>query len=170
MNFCPVFYTAAPKCVCIRRMAGARQISPVVLWTLWPEGGSEPLTSAPRSEFMAQSLVLSIDVCPGLGISPLQTFGWVFLRPILAGPGIILFGDFEKLETFFPKICAHSERYRNLLAGIFEILTFYGTSRFHCHRSYSRDGLNNVFFWLGETKYLNNYVFARLPLIILFLD
>ena len=38
-------------------------------------GGSEPLTSATRSDFMAQSLVLSIDACPGLGISPLQTFG-----------------------------------------------------------------------------------------------
>ena len=30
----PVFYTAAPKCVCIRRLAGARHLSPVVLWTL----------------------------------------------------------------------------------------------------------------------------------------
>ena len=29
------------------------------------------LTSASRSDFMAQSLVLSIDACPGLGISPL---------------------------------------------------------------------------------------------------
>ena len=27
----PVFYTAAPKCVCIRRLAGARNIPPVVL-------------------------------------------------------------------------------------------------------------------------------------------
>ena len=30
------------------------------------------------------------------------------------GPGIIFFGVFEKFETFFSKICAHSERYRNL--------------------------------------------------------
>ena len=54
------------------------------------------------------------------------------------GPGIIFFGVFEKFEAFFSKICAHSERYRNLLAGIFEILTFYSmeTSRFHCHRSH----------------------------------
>ena len=37
------------------------------------------------------------------------------------GPGIIFFGVFEKFETFFSKICAHSERYRNLLAGIYEI-------------------------------------------------
>ena len=27
----PVFYTAAPKCVCIRRLVGARHLSPVVL-------------------------------------------------------------------------------------------------------------------------------------------
>ena len=40
------------------------------------------------------------------------------------GPGILFFGVFEKFETFFWKICAHSERYRNLLSGIFEIPTF----------------------------------------------
>ena len=31
---------------------------------------------------------------------------------------------FEKFGTFFTNVCAHSERYRNLLEGIFEILTF----------------------------------------------
>ena len=46
------------------------------------------------------------------------------------GPGIIFFGVFEKFETFFSKTCAHRERYRNLLAGIFEILTFYGNIAF----------------------------------------
>ena len=48
---------------------------------------------------------------------------------------MIFFGVFEKFETFFSAICAHSERYRNVLAGIFEILTFMETSRFHSHRS-----------------------------------
>ena len=33
---------------------------------------------------------------------------------------------FFEFETFFSKICAHSERYRNLLAGNFEILTVHG--------------------------------------------
>ena len=46
------------------------------------------------------------------------------------GPGIIFFGVFEKFETFFSKICAHSEQYRDLLAGIFEIRTFYGNIAF----------------------------------------
>ena len=46
------------------------------------------------------------------------------------GPGMFFFGVFEKIETFFSKICAHSERYRNLLAGIFEIPTFYGNIAF----------------------------------------
>ena len=46
------------------------------------------------------------------------------------GPGIILFGVFETFETFFSKICAHSERYRNLLAGIFEIPTIYANITF----------------------------------------
>ena len=31
----------------------------------------------PRSDFMAQSLFLSLDVCPGLGISPLRTNIWL---------------------------------------------------------------------------------------------
>ena len=37
---------------------------------------------------------------------------------------IIFFEVSEKFETLFSKICAHSARYRNLLAGIFEILDF----------------------------------------------
>ena len=45
-------------------------------------------------------------------------------------PRKYFFGVFEKFETFFSKICAHSERYRNLLAGIFEILTFNGNIAF----------------------------------------
>ena len=55
-----------------------------------------------------------------------------FLRPILAQdrPRNFFFGVFEKFEAFFSKICAHSERYRNLLAGIFEILTFNGNIAF----------------------------------------
>ena len=40
------------------------------------------------------------------------------------------FRGFEKFETFFSKICAHSERYRNLLAGIFETPTFFGNIAF----------------------------------------
>ena len=46
------------------------------------------------------------------------------------GLGIVFFGVFEKLKSCFLKICAHSERYSNLLAGIFEILTFYGNIAF----------------------------------------
>ena len=63
-------------------------------------GGSEPLTSALRSEFMTQSLVLSID-----GISPLETKH----RPELfssrswpnIGPGFAFFGIFQKFGSFF---------------------------------------------------------------------
>ena len=51
---------------------------------------------------------------------------WLKIGPA----GMIFFGVFEKIGTFFSKICAHSERYRNLLAGIFEILTFYGNIAF----------------------------------------
>ena len=82
---------------------------------------------------MAQSLVLSIDVCPGLGISSLRTkhlaeFSLGRSWPNI-GPGIIFSGFSYSLNCFW-KICAHSERYRNLLAGIFEIRFFYGNIAF----------------------------------------
>ena len=32
-----VFYTPAATFFCIRRLAGARNVSPAVVWTLWPE-------------------------------------------------------------------------------------------------------------------------------------
>ena len=83
---------------------------------------------------MAQSLVLSIGVSRGLGISPLRSkhlaeFFSDRSWPKIC-PGIILGGILEKFETFPPKICAHSERYRNLLAGIFEIRSFFGNIAF----------------------------------------
>ena len=63
-----------------------------------------PITSTPRSDFMAQSLVLSIGVCSGLGIPPLRTnirlsFSQADLGPRSAQE--IFFGVFEKFETFF---------------------------------------------------------------------
>ena len=83
---------------------------------------------------MAQSLVLAIDDCPGLRISPLRTNISLSLLSGRSwpkiGPGIVFFGVFEKFESFFSKIFANSERYRNLLAGVFEILTFYGNIAF----------------------------------------
>ena len=84
---------------------------------------------------MAQSLAMSIDVCRGLGISPLRTNIWLSFSQADLGPRSAHLGNyyfevfnyyFFKFETFLSKICAHSERYRNLLAGIFEVGTFLG--------------------------------------------
>ena len=58
------------------------------------------------------------------------TRGWVGAPNGLAPFRFVFFGVFEKFDTFFFKICAHSERYRNLLVGIFEILTFDGNIAF----------------------------------------
>ena len=60
--------------------------------------------SAPRSDFTAQSSVLSLDVCPGLGISPLRantrlSFSQADLGPTSAQD--FFFRGFEKFETFF---------------------------------------------------------------------
>ena len=65
-----------------------------------------PLTSALRSEFMTQSLVLPIDVCQGFGISPLQPKHppeFFFLKPILAQRRfqICFFRALPKVWNFF---------------------------------------------------------------------
>ena len=52
-------------------------------------------------------------------------------------PGIVFVGFFSRFETFFSKICAHSERHSFFLAGIFEILSFYGNIAFPLSPVYS---------------------------------
>ena len=129
----PVFYTASPKCVCIRRLAGARHLSPVVLWTLTRGWVGAPDGRAP---FRFHGAVVGfVDRClsrtRNLAASNKHLAEFFSGRswPKI-GAGIIFFGVSEKFETFFSKICAHSERYRNLSAGIFEIPTFYGNIKF----------------------------------------
>ena len=46
------------------------------------------------------------------------------------GPGIILYGVFETFVKKNSKICAHSERYRNILAVIFGTPTLYANNAF----------------------------------------
>ena len=46
------------------------------------------------------------------------------------GPGIILYGVFETFVKTISKICAHSERYRNILAVIFGTPTLYANNAF----------------------------------------
>ena len=93
----------------------------------------------PRSEFMTQSLVLPIDVCRGLGISPLRIHIGLGFSQADHGPTYAqkLFFSFflQSFDRFILKIYAHDERNRNLMAGIFEIVFFRATSRSHCHRS-----------------------------------
>ena len=89
------------------------------------------------------AIVGFVDRClSGLGISPLRI---KHLAELFSGrswpnicPGNIFFGFFGKFETFFEKICAHSERYENLMAGIFEIQTFFGNIEFPLASVYKR--------------------------------
>ena len=80
---------------------------------------------------MAQSVVLSIDVCRGLGISPLRINIWLSFSPADLGPRLAqeFFCSFFFKINVFSKVGAHSEPYMNLLAGIFEIRTFLGQHR-----------------------------------------
>ena len=137
-----VFYTPASKCVCIRRLAGARHLSPAVLLALWPEGGSEPPTSAPSSEFMTQSLALSMDIFEDSESRRFESSLWRSFSQVYLGPTSgqeFFWGEGgETLDFFQWRLCAHSERYRNLLAGIFEIQTFFGNIEFPLASVYKR--------------------------------
>ena len=118
-----------PECVCIERLPGVGDVSTAVLWIRRPEGGSQPLTSAPRKDFMTQSLVLQIDVCR----RPPRTKHWLSfchadLRPTAAQE--ISFRFFLNVWNFHEMICAHSERYINRTAGTFEVESVYGNIAF----------------------------------------
>ena len=89
-----------------------------------------------RAPFIFHDAVVSfVNRCPSrtrnLAASNLS-FGRVFLRPILAQhlATKYVFRFFFQVWNIIIKICAHSERYRNLMAGIFEIPSFLATSRF----------------------------------------
>ena len=123
-----VFYVS----FCIRSLAGDRYVSPAVLWTLLPEGGSEPLTSAPRSDFMMQSSVLSIGVCGGLSESRLfESNVWV---------------NFS-WGRFWPTILAQHLA-RNCCCRFFQVWNFFWEDlRAAVRKSYGRDLWNSTFFW-----------------------
>ena len=127
----PVFYTAAPKC--LYQTPGRR---PPPITGRFVNTVTRGWVGAPngRAPFRFHgAVVVFVDRClsrtRNLAASKkhLAEFfsGWPKI-----GPGIVFFGIFEKCETFFWKICAHSERYINLLACIFEVLTFYGNTAF----------------------------------------
>ena len=72
--------------------------------------GRSSLTSTPRSDFMAQSLALPIDVCRELGISPLRINIWLSFSQADLGPTSaqeLFFSCFVKsLIFFFGDLCS----------------------------------------------------------------
>ena len=100
----------------------------------WVEAPSE------RAPFRFQGAVIGfVDLCRGLGISPLRIKSWLSFSQADLGPASAQYCFFSvffsSLEPLFYEICAHSERYRSLTAGISEFKLFLATSRFHCYRS-----------------------------------
>ena len=130
----PVFSTAAPKCVCIRPPAGARHLfTGRFVYTVTRGWVGSPNERAPFRFHGA--VVVFVERC--LSRTRNHAASSKHLAEFFSGrswpkigPGFFFFVVFEKFETFFSKISAHRERYRNLLAGIFEILTFNGNIAF----------------------------------------
>ena len=77
-----------------------------------------------RAPFRFHGIVVGfvVDVFRGLGISPLRINVWLSCfsgrswPTICSGIIVVLF----QVWNIFLKICAHSERYRNVMAGIFK--------------------------------------------------
>ena len=74
---------------------------------------------------------MSIDVCRGLRISPLRINIWLSFSQADLGPRSAqeLFSSFSWKVRNLKKKSAHRERYINLMAGIFEIQTFFWQHR-----------------------------------------
>ena len=124
-----VFYTSAPKCICTGRLAGARHESPAV------EDGSELRMSARGSDFTTQSLVLLIEVCRGLGISPRPS---KHLAEFVAGRSCTTSAQEIFFSFFVPSLELVLSRFVLIASGT-EILKrlslkfklFFGNTRFH---------------------------------------
>ena len=137
-NFCRLFSTRQSPNVFVSDAWPALATYHRSFCEHWPEGGSELLSGAPRSDFMAQSLVLSLDVCPGLGISPLRTNIWLSFSQADLGPTsaqeLFFSGFLKSLKLFFRRfalIASGTEIFRRVSLK-FEL--FMETSRSHCHR------------------------------------
>ena len=89
-----------------------------------------------RAPFRFHGAVVGfVDRCPSWTRNlTIQTNIWLSISQADLGPRSAqecFYGGFTKsLTLFFSKICAHCEQCINLLAGIFEILTFYGNIAF----------------------------------------
>ena len=70
-NFCRRFLHSSAQ-MCLYQTPGRRPSRVTGRYVNTVTSGWVGAPNEPRSDFMAQSLALSIDVCPGLGISPLR--------------------------------------------------------------------------------------------------
>ena len=91
---------------------------------------------APRSDFMAQSLLLSLDVCPGLGISPLRTNIWLSYSQAYLGPRsdqeLFFSGFLKSLELFFRRFALMARGTDIFWRASLRFQLFMEASRFHC--------------------------------------
>ena len=102
-NFAACFLHSSAQ-MCLYQTPGRRPPPITGRFVNTDQGGSEPLTGAPRSDFMAQSLVLSIDVSRTRYLAASNKHLAKFFSGrswSKIGPGIIFFGIFEKFETLF---------------------------------------------------------------------
>ena len=151
--------------MCIRHLAGARHVSPAVVRKLTSGCVGAPFERAPFR--FTTAVVGLVDRC----LSRIRTLAASknHLAEFFSGrcwpkicPGIIVSLVFESF-AFLLKICAHCERYLNRMAGIFEIVTVFATSRFHFHRSKFDSILrHNAANILGITLANNRWLSRRL--------
>ena len=86
------------------------------------------------SDFMAPSLFSSIDVCPGLGVSPLRTNIWLSFSQADLGPRsaqeLFFSGFLKSLKHCFGRFSLIASGTEIFWRVSFEILTFYGNIAF----------------------------------------
>ena len=100
--------------------------------------------------FTAQSLVLSIDVCPGLGNSPLGTNIWLSFSQADLGPRsaqeLFFSGFLKSLKLFLRRFALIASGTAIFWRVSLKFQLFMETSRFHYHRSHDKKITNRDFF------------------------
>ena len=85
-----------------------------------------------------RSLVLSIDVCRGLGMSPLRINIWLSFSQADLDPtsaqALLFFGFLKSLELFFRRFAPIASGTEIFWRVSLKFYLFMETSRFHCHR------------------------------------
>ena len=155
----PVFYTAAPKCVCIRRLAGACH------HRSFCEHGNQRVGRTPQRARPVQISWRSRWFCRSMSVQDSESrrfeqhLAEFFSSRSWPKVQELFFSGFLKsLKLFFRRFVLIASGTEIFWWVSLKIELFLATSRFHCHRSKKRTPTSE--FFLAHENALNMTIFC----------